>query len=188
MVPPRKLRFAPGDRYGRLTVIAEDRLPNTPGRARHGFKTGQLGARCRCDCGNELLVAANRLTSGNTRSCGCLRIEVASERLPELSEANKTHGLAGKGPKKHPLYRTWSGMMQRCYSEQHMYFHRYGLRGIEVCERWQDPAAFITDIETALGPRPAGMTLDRIDPDGDYKPGNVRWATALQQRHNRSLE
>ena len=183
MTPPRKLRFQPGYRYGRLTVISEMRLPNTPGRARHGFTTGQLGALCRCDCGNELAVSANRLVSGNTQSCGCLKVEVASSRLPAMSEANKTHGLSGKA--KHPLYETWHGMMMRCYDEQHAFYHRYGGRGITVCQPWHDPALFIAEVEALLGPKPAGMTLDRVNNDGNYEPGNIRWATQMQQVHNR---
>ena len=68
-------RPAAGDRYGRLTVVAETRLPNTRARERHGHRTGPPGARCRCDCGAEVTVTAWSLTSGNTRSCGCLRAE-----------------------------------------------------------------------------------------------------------------
>jgi hypothetical protein len=184
MAPPRKLRFTPGDRYGRLTVLSEARLPNTPGRIRHGFKAGPPGALCRCDCGNEITVAANTLTSSNTRSCGCLKIEVASARLPDMAAANRVHGLTGKS--KHPLYETWHGMMTRCYDERHVYYHRYGGRGIAVCEQWHDPARFIADIEAAIGSRPEGKTLDRTNNDGSYEPGNVRWATQREQVHNRS--
>lgn len=183
-MPSKPTKFQPGERYGRLTIIETTRLPNTPGRARHGFSSGPLGARCRCDCGNELLVSANRLTSGNTKSCGCLKVEKATARLPAMTAANQTHGLSGKA--KHPLYETWHGMMIRCYDDRHVYYHRYGGRGITVCERWHDAAAFITDIEATLGSRPDGLTLDRIDNDGNYEPGNVRWATRLQQSRNRS--
>ena len=179
-MPAPPVRFQPGDRYGRLTVTEPARLPNTPGRVRHGFSSGPLGARCRCDCGNELLVSANRLTSGNTQSCGCLKIEKAAARLAAMSQANRSHGLSG-----HPLYETWHGMMMRCYDSNHAYYQHYGGRGIQVCAQWHDPARFIADIEAVIGPRPDGMTLDRPSNDGNYEPGNVRWATRSQQSRNR---
>lgn len=190
MPSPVKLIFTPGDRYGRLVVLAEARLPNTPGRARHGMKQGPRGALCRCDCGNEeVMVIASSLASGAIRSCGCLRSEIAATRLPAMTEGNRTHGLAGRrSGKRHPLYDTWWGMMQRCYSEKHPYYHRYGGRGITVCPEWHDPAVFIAWIESNLGPRPKGMTLDRINNEaGIYEPGEVRWATQSQQMLNRTL-
>lgn len=164
-------------------------MPNTPGRARHGMKLGPRGALCCCDCGNETTVPVANLTAGIVRSCGCLRTEVAVARLPAMSEANRTHGLAGRASgNRHPLYDTWWGMMQRCYSEKHTHYWRYGGRGITVCPEWHDPAVFIAWIEANLGPRPEGMTLDRIDNEnGVYAPGKVRWATRSQQVHNRTL-
>lgn len=131
-------------------------------------------------------MSANRLTSGNTRSCGCLRVEQASARLPAMIAANEIHGLAKRGDRRHPLFDTWWAMMQRCYDQRHAYYHRYGGRGIIVCEQWHDPARFIADIEAAIGPRPEGKTLDRTNNDGNYEPGNVRWATQSEQVRNRS--
>jgi hypothetical protein len=79
-------------------------------------------------------------------------------------------------------------MMRRCKSQEHPGYHRYGGRGISVCDEWRaSPAAFIAWVDANLGPRPSGMTLDRIDNDGNYEPGNVRWATAAQQQANRTL-
>ena len=77
-----------------------------------------------------------------------------------MTEVNRVHGLSGKN--KHPLYETWHGMMMRCYDTRHVYYHRYGGRGITVCAQWHDPAQFIADIEAALGNRPDDMTLDRM--------------------------
>lgn len=128
----------------------------------------------------------SRLTSGNTRSCGCLRAEKALQKVPAMAARNRTHGLAGQGQQAKTLYGTWRAMMQRCYNPQHRYYHRYGGRGIIVWEPWHDAARFVADIQAIIGPRPPGRTLDRADNDGNYEPGNIRWATPLQQSRNSS--
>jgi hypothetical protein len=99
------------------------------------------------------------------------------------------------GQSRHPLYGTWYAMMRRCGNPQDGGYKDYGGRGIKVCDRWHDVALFIADIEREIGPRPPGVTgklqyfpaytLDRIDVNGNYEPGNVQWATATQQSRNR---
>lgn len=166
----RALQVEAGQRFGRLVVIdpeARRQLPSVP--------CGRRAALCECDCGNQAIVAISHLLlEGGTVSCGCAQRE-------RVAQVNYIHGFRG-----HPLYSTHEGMMRRCYYELHKRFHRYGGRGITVCDRWHSAQHFISDILRDLGPRPAGKTLDRIDPDGNYEPGNVRWATAKEQRANRS--
>lgn len=144
-----------GERFGRLTVT-RDRVSSEPRIA------------CRCDCGTEVNPQLQNLASGRTTSCGCTR----------RGEGN--HRWNG-APKQHPLYDTWRGMKERCFSPANKRYADYGGRGITVCDRWRDDFwAFVAD----MGERPDGHSLDRIDNDRGYEPGNVRWATASQQNYN----
>jgi hypothetical protein len=95
------------------------------------------------------------------------------------------HGDArGDGPYP-PLYTAWRNMKRRCFNPSDESYHNYGGRGITVCEEWLDWVLFRDYIAANLGPRPPGLTLDRIDNDGNYEPGNVRWATYTEQNRNR---
>ena len=123
---------------------------------------------CICDCGNKKLASQAHLRAGTPKSCGCL-----PNPLPPITIK---HGMFG-----HPLYKTWEGMMARCYNENNKDFYLYGGRGIKVCDRWHDPKNFAED----MSPRPDGHTLDRIDNSRGYSPGNCRWATAMQQHANK---
>jgi hypothetical protein len=156
-----------GTVFERLTVLEDVRGSKDP-------------VRCKCNCisGTEKIVSvATDLTSGSVRSCGCLRREL-----------HLTHGLSN-----HPLYRTWAGIIKRCTDPSNSAYPNYGGRGIKVCERWLDLATFIEDIEREIGPRPEVLTasgwpeysLDRYpDNDGNYEPGNVRWADQHTQKIN----
>lgn len=158
------------DRFGLGTVVVPEIR-----------RDGARWARLRCDCGAEYEARiANLLKPGHTTSCGCYRRSMA-QRVGKNGKSRETHGMS-----KHPLFNTWKRMVDRCTNPRHAAWHRYGGRGIRVCDRWLDVRAFIEDIEHDLGPRPAGHTLDRWpDPDGDYAPGKVRWATAKEQGANR---
>lgn len=150
-----------GREYGRLTVVS---------LAGQRPRSGESLWACRCVCGTEKVVSTGKLQSGNTRSCGCLHDEMASARW-------RTHGQ-----KKHHLYETWSGMRKRCNNAASAIYRHYGGRGIEVCDRWNDFALFLADMEPTWAP---GLSLDRIDVNGNYEPSNVRWATKTEQANNR---
>ncbi len=132
---------------------------------------------CRCDCGVVKPIQANALSAGAVRSCGCYKRDQASARKFHL-----IHGHTSGG-KWSAEFRAWSGMKTRCYNEKEPHYQDYGGRGIVVCQEWlHDFQAFLLDV--GLKPHP-DMSLDRIDNDGHYEPGNVRWATKIQQARNR---
>lgn len=160
-----------GERFGRWEVVGESFFASP----------GHRVVPCRCACGAERSVLVFQLRRGRSSSCGCLKREQVAT-LVSRTRWKDSHGLG-----HHPLYGTWKAMRRRCHDPGADNYDRYGGRGIEVYEPWfTDPGAFIDYVEAELGPRPEGTTLDRIDNDGDYRPGNLRWATPAQQIANRS--
>jgi len=153
-----------GARYGRLVVKGLDATRPTAANGRRIYWI------CRCDCGAEKSVTGHQLQSGDTQSCGCARRELHSNRLA-------THRLSAS-----PTYRSWQAAKDRCINPRNVKFPAYGGAGVRMCSRWLTSFDnFLTD----MGMRPAGHTLDRIQPEGHYEPGNCRWATPRQQTLNR---
>lgn len=122
---------------------------------------------CRCDCGNIVIVRATNLQTGNTKSCGCARME-----------CHTLHGCCGM-----PEYKIWEGVINRCHCVTSTAWKNYGARGIKVCDRWRSSFVhFLAD----MGPRPSGKhSIERVDNDGDYEPQNCRWATIADQARNK---
>jgi hypothetical protein len=106
-------------------------------------------------------------------------------RSAESLERERQRKPESTGIRAHPLYGILAQMIQRCENPGHWAYKYYGGRGIKVCDRWHDFRLFLEDVERDIGQRPDGMTLDRTNTDGDYEPGNVRWATMSEQRCNR---
>jgi hypothetical protein len=154
-----KLKDLTGRRFGRLIVIGL-------GPARSGSRTWL----CRCECGNTKAALSGNLRSGKTKSCGCIRVQANQER-------NTTHGLALT-----PEYRVWLHIKGRCHTPTDANYQNYGGRGISVCQRWRDSfESFYSD----MGPRPSARhSIDRVDNNGNYEPGNCRWATKKVQCRN----
>ena len=157
-----------GQKFGRAIVFAEA----PPKLRRDGYPYYCSWARC--DCGTEFITLNTKLISGRTKSCGCLCRE-------RTSAANSTHGHT-KNHQRSRTYRAWVDMTKRCRKPSGKDIKNYAERGIKVCEHWENSFEnFLAD----MGECPKGLTLDRYpNNDGNYEPGNVRWATVLQQARN----
>jgi hypothetical protein len=144
-----------GQRFGLLLVLG-----------RSGKKSNSVLLLCKCDCGNEKEIRAEGLSLGRVVSCGCYH-----------KKNHTTHNSY-----RTPEYLTWTSMWQRCTNTKSRAFKWYGARGISICERWSDFEAFLEDMGAKPGPE---YSIDRIDNDGNYEPGNCRWTTNDVQALNK---
>lgn len=158
-----------GQRFGRLTILVAVPYPST--RRRYFM--------CRCDCGQQRRVDLSKLVSGLTKSCGCLAKELAAKRFVG-KEYGLKHGCA-RDSGVAGAYQSWCSMKQRCENPKCPAFKWYGARGISVCERWGKFENFLED----MGHRGKDQSIDRFpDKNGNYEPGNCRWATVKEQMNN----
>jgi len=161
-----------GQKFGKLRVL----------EFAGSDKRGQTLWVCRCDCDVEsrVVVHGKDLRSGHTTSCGCY-----SKSLFAVVCKRGTHGDA-VGRHRSKEYRAWLAMRERCYSPKRSGYERYGGRGIRVCDRWLHSfESFLADVGRAPDDS-RKWSVDRIENDGNYDPGNVRWATKSEQRKNQS--
>lgn len=161
-----------GKRFGRLTAYSYAHVQLSSGRRMAAWL-------CICDCGNKKIIQGHHLRGGKSLSCGCYAADATAER-------NKTHGLS-----KAPRYLVWKAMINRCYLPTCEEYKHYGARGIQVCDRWRfgedGKHPFICYLEDTGEPPSPDHTIDRADNDGNYEPGNCRWATPAQQKANRRI-
>lgn len=150
-----------GLRFGKWLVIeAYSRYHPSTGKRASG-----LIWLCECSCGNQAMVVGQTLTSGRSTKCQACK-----------GASIKTHGMSGTR-----VFQAWKNMIGRCRYQSNPMYKIYGGRGIAVCARWLSFSAFLSD----MGEPPHNMSLDRINPDGDYQPDNCRWATPKEQSNNR---
>lgn len=156
-----------GKKFGRLIAVRPD-------------ESNPKKWICRCDCGNISSALKSDLTRGHTTSCGCYRRQ-------RLDESITTHGCSSEKSPNHRMYRTWQDMKARCYNSRNKRYRNYGGRGIKVCKEWVNSFEnFYEHVSKLEHFKEPGYTIDRINVNGDYEPGNIRWADSDTQASNKT--
>src|SRR5206468_5416157 len=148
--------------FGRLVVI----------RISGRNKFGKIEWMCQCECGNTKISLASKLKNGETKSCGCLRVETTIKN-------SLKHGQS-----KTSLHTVWAMMKQRCYNQENKNYKHYGGRGVNVCDEWLDDFMNFYNWSMENGYK-KGLTIDRIEVNGSYEPSNCRWITKKEQQYNK---
>ena len=149
-----------GQKFGRWTVIEKYGV----------YKDGKYKWLCRCDCGTEAPVFSSNLLRGISTSCGCYGRNI-------LGQKTWQHGMS-----KTRIFKIWAGIRKRCNNPKMKSYEDYGGRGIKVCERWNSFQLFYNDMKNGYSDE---LSLERIDPNGDYEPSNCRWASMKEQARNK---
>ena len=163
MIMGKPLADIKGQVFGRLTVLERD-----------SFVNGKTRWLCSCECGKQVSIIGQLLRNGRTKSCGCLRVDRATET------AHRHGGYVGRKPTR--TMRIWKNMIQRTCNPNCPMYARYGGAGIGVCESWQTFERFLSD----MGQAPDDLTLERVDNNKGYGPDNCKWATYTEQNRNKS--
>ncbi len=161
-----------GIQFGRLLALEK------VGEKRHGRSVFAVWL-CQCSCGNVITVLGSSLSSGHTKSCGCLYKEISQDVGNRLRTKVTRHG--GSNTSEYYIYHH---MLDRCYNKNDKRFENYGGRGIWVCDRWKGEKGF-QNFLIDMGKRPKGLTLDRRDNEDGYSPSNCRWVDIVTQNNNR---
>lgn len=159
-----------GIKFGRLTCI------EVAGR---DDKSRCVLWKCQCECGNQTLVRSNSLLMGNTKSCGCLQRSIASDESTKRTK----HGLTRRGKRTSGVYKSWAHMKQRCLNKENSSYLDYGGRGITICDAWMN---FENFYKWAMkNGYKEGLTIERIDVNGNHEPSNCKWIPKSEQPSNR---
>lgn len=147
-----------GKKFGKIITLKDSGKRNI---------CGNVIWKCKCECGNIKEIDSHSLLNGNTKSCGC--------------STNLKHGHTSNKGKNSKTYYCWASMKSRCLNKNHVRYKNYGGRGISICKEWLLFENFLSD----MGEKPDGLSIDRINNNGNYKSSNCKWSTPKEQANNK---